>query len=133
MPGRWRDACCKHLRTSKIRLCLFFPPTRTWLSVSSINTSCGFFFFFAITLEKSLLRDTDKKEMLLHPLSLVHTKYESNYKPGAVGLKPCSGLLREIFQNPNGNQPHQPFAMWGSQSCCAQPSQPSGLPALMLL
>lgn len=25
MPGSWRDACCKHFRTSKIRLFFFFP------------------------------------------------------------------------------------------------------------
>lgn len=67
---------------------VFFPPARTWLSVSSINTSCGFFCYH---FGKSFLRNTDKKEMLLHPLP-VHTKYESNYKLGLWASTPDPAL-----------------------------------------
>lgn len=102
----------------KLDLFPLFSPTRTQLSISPMNTSCGFSIFALALGKKSFLRDTDKKPSL-HPLPDAH-RNEIITNRGSE-LRPCSELLREISQNPSGSGC---FGVWGRWSHCARPPGP---------
>lgn len=84
----------EHLKSGSF----FFPPTRTRLSLSSTNTSCGYiflyYFFALVSGKKSFLRDIDQKKKKNHaappsPCRTQNTRIITNTGPWAPNPDPA--------------------------------------------